>query len=187
MAPSPGLPLEILVPIPGQPGEHIHVALFLLIKQAGHTSYLGMPLHDCFSDLAYRHWPGFVSSLILRRKEGLCVPSDDACSERSAIYLATLGGKRLVYQSWPGCSPPDIISTCAPKDRPLLLGNMFWVQKKGGADKRYAMGLTWGHTAEDTVSLYNVLYMRPPSHGFVFSHGSHTGISFPSLHWLLEG
>lgn len=64
VAPRPWLPLEILVSSPEQPGEHIPLSLCLLMKQAAHTSYLGIPLQECFPDLAYRHWPGSASSLV---------------------------------------------------------------------------------------------------------------------------
>lgn len=95
VAPSPWLSLEILVPSPGQPGEHIHLALCLLIKQAAHTSYLGMPLQDCFPDLAYRHWPGFASSPILQGH------SQKLLGERKVCVQVKMPALNALLSIWP--------------------------------------------------------------------------------------
>lgn len=130
--------------------------------------------------------PVSFSKVILRsfwEKGSSVCSSDDACSECPVIYLATLGDKQLVYQSWPGCSPPGIIRTCMPKDRPLLLGNMFWETNKKtnrgqvkGCYGAHMRSHCWGHCLTVQclcdMALFSVIVPYC--------------ISFPSLHWLLE-
>lgn len=47
------------------------------------------------------------------------------------FYLATSAGRVVVYQSWPGCFPPKIISMHASDDTALPQATCYESEKNG--------------------------------------------------------
>lgn len=141
-------------------------------------SYLGLPLQECLPDLAYAHQPGFASSFILEgnsqkllRERKVRVFKWWCLNVLLAGHIQRQGvGLSVLARLFPAWHNQHMC-TWRQGSALLCLGQHVFGSKVD-------TGVLWGSNEVTLlrtlfVSLHNVLYVRPPSHCFVFSHGSY--------------